>query len=236
MKFSPPLEQGRLIKRYKRFMADIKRQDGSTVTIHCPNTGSMKNCLAPGAPVWFSDSGNPKRKYPHTWELTATPEGDLAGINTHRANPLVREAIEAGMIEPLQGFDSIRAEVKYGHEGSRIDFLVTKGGLQWYVEVKNVTLKEDGCGYFPDAISTRGTKHLRELEAVAEQNDHCRALLVFCVQHSGIEQVAPAAHIDSAYAKALEQAIKKGVYVLALKAELCATEFKLTSQVPVVGV
>ncbi|WP_049723830.1 DNA/RNA nuclease SfsA [Gilvimarinus polysaccharolyticus] len=219
MKDKQSWQRGQLLRRYKRFLADVELSDGSSLTIHCPNTGSMRECLAPGSPCWFSHSDSKTRKYPNTWEVATTPTGDLAGINTGRANALVREAIEAGVIAELDGYETIKAEVKYGTENSRIDFLLTGGGADCYVEVKNVTLMEgQGQGYFPDAVSTRGSKHLRELAAMVESG--ARAVLVFCVQHSGIERVAAAEHIDPAYSQAFYNAIARGVEVLAYRAEI----------------
>ena len=170
MKFDPALGEGLLLRRYKRFLADIQLSSGEIITIHCPNTGSMKNCWLENTPCWFSDSGNAKRKYRHTLEITTTPEGALAGVNTGRANALVEEAIHSGVIRELQGYDSLRREVKYGEENSRIDLLLSRDDGDCYVEVKNVTLAEGARGMFPDAVSVRGAKHLRELQIVL-----CRA-------------------------------------------------------------
>ncbi|MDO3386105.1 DNA/RNA nuclease SfsA [Gilvimarinus sp. SDUM040013] len=228
-----PWAKGRLIKRYKRFLADVETSDGNQITIHCPNTGSMRNCIAEGSACWYSESDSKTRKYPHTWEVATTPEGDLAGINTNRANHLVREALVAGVVKPLAGFEQLRSEVKYGNENSRIDFLLTGAHGDCYVEVKNVTLKEQGCGYFPDAVSTRGVKHLRELMHVKALGH--RAVLLFCVQHSGIDRVKPADHIDSTYGAVLREAQTAGVELLAYSAELCPAQsrIELTHEVPV---
>ena len=230
----PPLKCASLVRRYKRFLADIELEDGSVKTIHCPNTGSMKACIAPGSACWYSTSDNPKRKYPDTWEIATTPDGDLAGINTGRANSLVREAIEAGVVSELKDYDCIRAEVKYGREKSRIDFLLSAEGRQpCYVEVKNVTLcLGGGLGAFPDAVSERGTKHLRELTSVAQQGD--RAVILFCVQHSAIQKVRAAVEIDPAYAEALKIAHDQGVEVLAYGARLSEEEIVLNRQLQVI--
>lgn len=218
MQDKKPWQKGRLLRRYKRFLADVETLRGEKLTIHCPNTGSMRNCIAPGSDCWYSESDSKTRKYPHTWEVATTPDGDWAGINTGRANHLVREALEAGVIEPLACFDQLRSEVRYGAEKSRIDFLLTGPGGDCYVEVKSVTLKEEGRGYFPDAVSTRGAKHLRELIHMKEQGH--RAVLLFCVQHSGIDEVGPADHIDPDYGRALRAAAKAGVEILAYKADI----------------
>ncbi|NIB42905.1 DNA/RNA nuclease SfsA [Pseudomaricurvus alkylphenolicus] len=232
MKIDPALEEGVLLRRYKRFLADVRLPDGKEITIHCPNTGSMKNCLAEGSPCWFSTSDNPKRKYPNTWEIATTPDGDLAGINTGRANALVVEAIESGVVAELQGYDELKTEVRYGEERSRIDILLSRGDERCYVEVKNVTLCEGaGQGFFPDAVSSRGTKHLRELALMASQGH--RAVLMFCVQHSGIESVSPAQSIDPEYANTLREVVAEGVEVVAYKARLDPTEIVLTEALAV---
>ena len=166
MQFEFQLESAPLIKRYKRFLTDIRMPDGSTTTIHCPNTGSMRNCLDDVRQVWYWDSGNEKRKYPHTLELIETNSGDYIGVNTGRANALVKEALQ-NRVFPELDHDTLRSEVKYGQENSRIDFLLEKDGRNAWVEVKSVTLLEsdlgEGRGFFPDAVSSRGTKHLRHL-------------------------------------------------------------------------
>ncbi|KFZ37387.1 XRE family transcriptional regulator [Shewanella mangrovi] len=231
MHFEPPLQRGRLLKRYKRFLADIELADGSVTTIHCPNTGSMKNCLFPGESVWFSSSDNPKRKYPYTWELMQTPSGDLIGINTGRANQLAEEAIRDGIIKELKGYKTLKREVRYGSENSRIDIMLTDGEQpDCYVEVKSATLLEGEHGFFPDAVTERGQKHLRELMSVVNQGQ--RGVLLFIVQHTGIHDVAAARHIDSAYAELLETALSVGVEVLAYCSELNYNEFKVTRKVP----
>lgn len=231
MKLSPPLQQGTLIKRYKRFMADISLPDGSELTLHCPNTGSMKNCAEPGSAVWFSDSGNPKRKYRHTWELVAVGNGAIAGINTGRANGLVKEAIAGGLIPELADYEHIRTEVKYGAENSRIDLLLERVGQQCYVEVKSLTLGEGEIGYFPDAVTERGRKHLRELETMVKQGH--RAVLFFCVQHNGVKVARPADHIDPKYGAALRQAHQNGVEVMAWQCDLSAAEITIARALPV---
>jgi sugar fermentation stimulation protein A len=213
MKFASTLQRGTLIKRYKRFLADVETAQGEIITIHCPNTGSMRHCAEPGFGVWYSDSGNPKRKYRCTWELAEDFHGNLIGINTNNANKLVKEALEHGVISELSDFPELRTEVKYGEENSRIDLLLSGQEVDCYVEVKSVTLLEDEQGFFPDAVSTRGQKHLRELAKIAAARN--RAILFYCVQHTGIETVQPAREIDPAYADALLDAQSAGVEVLA---------------------
>ncbi len=230
MYFDPPLLQGTLIRRYKRFLADIETATGEQLTIHCANTGSMKNCLVSDSPLWYSDSGNWKRKYRHTWEIATTADGQLAGINTSRANALVEEAIIAGHLPSCGPYDQLLREVKYG-ENSRADFCLVHKGLHTYIEVKNVTLAESGQGYFPDAVSVRAHKHLDELTQIAQTGG--RAILVFCVQHSGITSVAPACHIDPVYGKKLKRAAEAGVAIYALRGPLSAKEITLNQTIPV---
>ncbi|ARD23776.1 MULTISPECIES: DNA/RNA nuclease SfsA [Shewanella] len=233
MDFTPPLQKGTLLKRYKRFLADVKLEDGSEITIHCPNTGSMKNCLFPGETVWFSTSDNPKRKYPHTWEISATPEQHLIGINTGRANALAEEAIKSGVITELSGYANIKREVKYGDENSRIDILLSDDTQPLcYVEVKSCTLLEQTVGYFPDSVTARGQKHLRELMHMVSLGH--RAVLLFVVQHSGINLVQAAEHIDPQYALLLKQAVNSGVEVLAYQTEISATSSIITRSCKVI--
>lgn len=231
MIFEPPLHKACLLRRYKRFLADIELPSGKQITVHCPNTGSMKHCIVEGSDCWYSSSENPKRKYPFTWEIASTQSGHLAGINTTRANALVKEALQANLIKELSAYDTIKSEVKYGSESSRIDFLLS-GTYRpnCYVEVKNVTLGVgDGLGLFPDAVSERGTKHLRELITMAQKG--ARAVLIFCVQHTGIDRVAPADDIDPTYGKALRQAISEGVEVLAYRCKLSTKEIAVEQRI-----
>ncbi|KMV72165.1 transcriptional regulator [bacteria symbiont BFo1 of Frankliniella occidentalis] len=219
MEFSPDLQPARLVKRYKRFLADVVTPQGEELTIHCANTGAMTGCATPGDTVWYSTSTSLTRKYPHSWELTETQQGDWICVNTLRANGLVREALNAGQIAELSGYDTLLPEVKYGAENSRIDFLLQASDRRnCYIEVKSVTLLQQGKGYFPDAVTVRGQKHLRELSQIAQSGQ--RAVLFFAVLHSGIEDVAPARHIDARYAELLSQARQNGVEVLCYKAQL----------------
>lgn len=229
MKFEPQLESATLIKRYKRFLADIRLPDSSERTIHCANTGAMTGCAEAGNRVWYSTSDNPKRKYPNSWELSETRQGHRICVNTIRANQLALEAIQAGVITQLQGYEQLQTEVKYGQENSRIDLLLSANNQpNCYVEVKSVTLLDEkltGQGYFPDAVTLRGQKHLRELTQMAQSGS--RAVLLFTVLHSGIEKVSPAHHIDADYSQLLKYAQEQGVEILCYKAELCDTEIKL---------
>lgn len=233
MKFTPALQHATLIQRYKRFLADVVTPEGEHMTLHCPNTGAMTGCATPGDRVWYSTSLNPKRKYAHTWEITETQQGAFICVNTQRANPLVKEAIDAGLIPELTGYSVIKGEVKYGEEGSRIDFMLQADDRpECYIEVKSVTLADKDNGYFPDAVTLRGQKHLRELMSVAAAGK--RAVLLFAVLHSAIERFSPARHIDPKYAQLLNEAQKQGVEVFAYKAELSADNMTLKSTLPVV--
>ena len=234
MQFDPPLEEGRLLQRYKRFLADIETLQGERLTIHCPNTGAMLNCQNPGGPIWFSRSSDPKRKLPGTWELAQTPQGRLACINTARANPLVEEALRGGLISQLAGFAALRREVRFGTENSRVDFLLEFASGPAYVEVKSVTLgfADSTTAAFPDTRSERACKHLRELSRLAQQG--VRAVQLYCVNLSGIQAVRPAAEIDPQYARALADARAAGVEVLAYACELSVAGMKLAKPLPVV--
>lgn len=239
MKFSEPLVEGQLIRRYKRFLADVRLSDGTEVTAHCPNTGSMRGCQPENARVWLSESNNPKRKLKYTWELVETGPGQLACVNTARPNAQARHAVQAGQVPELDGYRECRSEVKYGAENSRIDLFL--GGHESapdaWVEVKNVTLAEEDEGFFPDAVTTRGQKHLRELMAQVAAGD--RAVLFFVVNHTGIGRVRPAYHIDPVYGRLLREAAAAGVEIIAYRAALADVDgnpsgnLTLTERVPV---
>lgn len=234
-KHDQPFQKATFLRRYKRFLADVRLADGSEVTVHCPNTGAMTNCLVPDSPCWISESSSPKRKYRYTWEIATAVGRKKAGINTGRANQLVIDAIQREGVERLRGYRSIASEVRYGDERSRIDLLLTdhpgRPGQACYVEVKNVTYGlSSGRGLFPDAVSTRGCKHLRELMGVAAQGQ--RAVLLFCVQHSGIQWVEPADDVDPLYAATLRQALDNGVEVLAYRAKLSGRGIALDWEIP----
>ena len=233
MHFSPLLEEARLLRRYKRFLADIELASGEQMTIHCPNTGSMLNCMKEGGSVWFSRSNDPKRKLPGTWEISETPQGRLACVNTGRANAIVEEALRAGVIPELAGFTALRREVAYGEEKSRIDFHLTYDSGPAFVEVKSVTLGFDGStiAAFPDAVTQRGAKHLRELATLARQG--VRAVQLYCVNLTGIEAVRPAEEIDPGYAIALRAAVLDGVEVLAYGVTLDNQQVRIDRALPV---
>ncbi|MCQ4249469.1 DNA/RNA nuclease SfsA [Pseudomonas stutzeri] len=234
MRFTTALEQGRLVRRYKRFLADIVTDEGEHLCIHCPNTGSMLNCMGEGARVWFQRNSDPKRKLPGTWELVETPQGRLACVNTARANRLVEEALLAGVISELAGFTALKREVAYGVENSRVDFRLDYPAGPAYVEVKSVTLGfgDTAVAAFPDAVTTRGARHLRELAALAREG--IRAVQLYCVNLTGIEAVRPASEIDPLYADALREAVAAGVEVLAYGVELSEQEIRLAHRLPVV--
>ncbi|OBU33272.1 DNA/RNA nuclease SfsA [Photobacterium kishitanii] len=227
MKFSPPLQAAILLKRYKRFLADIELSNGEVRTIHCANTGAMTGCAEPGTTVWYSTSDNKKRKYPNSWQLAHTVANDWICVNTIQANHLVKEAIEQQRIPELENYDSLRTEVKYGTENSRIDLLLeSQNRPRCYIEVKSVTLlANNGQGYFPDAVTIRGQKHLRELTQMAQQGS--RAVLFFAVLHTGINKVNVAQHIDAEYAQLLQQAVNAGVEIICYRATINADEIKL---------
>ena len=218
MLFDPPLTEATLLRRYKRFLADVRTADGREFTAHCPNTGSMLGCMTPGSRVWLSRSDDTKRKYAHTWQLVEA-DGTPVGINTGLANRLVEEAIAGGVIRELDRWPALRREVRYGLRRSRIDLLLEDGASQCYVEVKNVTAAvEDGVAVFPDAVSTRGTRHLEELMLMREEGHD--AALVFCVQRADVTCVRPADDIDPVYGARLREAADAGVQVLAYGADV----------------
>ena len=234
----PKLIDARLVRRYKRFLADVTLPDGSVITVHCPNTGAMTGCAPEGARVWLSQSDNPKRKYPHTWELVETAQG-IVSVNTGRANALVSEVLHAGDagISPFGRLDEIRSEVKIPDDRGRFDFCLQQGDATIWVEVKSATLllaasqAESSVGAFPDAVSTRAQKHVRELAAQVATGD--RAALVFCAQHTAIEQVQLAWDIDPTYAQAVNAAADQGVEVYALGCSTDLHNFELDRQLAV---
>lgn len=231
MIFNHPLEKSILKKRYKRFLADVEHPTLGEMTVHCPNTGSMKNCWEEGWQAWLLDSQNPKRKYRYTWVVSENESGELIGVNTHFANEIVYEAILNRCIQELTEFEEVKKEVKYGEENSRIDILLSdKAGQKTYIEVKSVTLLEDNeTGYFPDSVTTRGQKHLRELIHCVQKGH--RAVLFFLVQHTGINKVSAAEHIDSEYTRLLQQAMDAGVEVLVYNTTITAREIKINKAV-----
>lgn len=231
MNFTSPLIRATLQRRYKRFLADVTLEDGSTVVAHCPNTGAMTGCADSGNTVWLRHSDDPKRKLAYTWELSVTQQGHWIGINTHNANHIVAEALATSQLTPLGHYAHHRREVPFGKERSRVDFLLTDDAKpDCYVEVKSVTLLQDGQGYFPDAKTSRGTKHLRELTDRVHEGH--RAVLMFCVQHTGIHSVAVARHIDADYADALNEARHAGVEIFALGCQIDEKKIEANQLLP----
>ena len=228
MKFDKPLIEGTLLKRYKRFLADVKLHDGQYITAHCPNSGSMKTCKKPGWKVLVSESDNPARKLKHTWEMVHNGKCWI-GINTQIPNKIAREAIQNGVIPELNGYDQIQSEVKYG-KNSRIDLLLKGSKGTCYVEVKNVTLVEaDGFYKFPDAVTERGRKHLYELSEMVKIGH--RAVILFVIQRSDGTTFKPADHIDLKYAQALKEVHQQGVEILAYRANVSPTEIELKNKI-----
>ncbi len=236
MRFPQPLLPGILLRRYKRFLADIRLDDGREITAHCPNSGSMKTVAIPGNRALVSPADNPKRKLKWTWEVAYVGDGSVAAlVNTALPNRVVREGIETGRIPELAGFDGIRPEVRYG-ERSRIDLLLTGDGRpDTYVEVKNVTLLADdepGIARFPDAVTTRGTRHLRELMGVVRAGG--RGVLVFHAARGDAGEVRPADAIDPEYGRTLREAHAAGVEILAYRVEVTPTGAVIEGRLPVV--
>ena len=217
MRFPLPLRRATLLTRYKRFLSDHRFEDGSTVTAHVANPGAMTGLIDEGLETWLSPAANPKRKLPFSWEMVRIGQG-LVGVSTGWPNRLAAEAIEAGAIPPLAGYDTIRREVAYGTR-SRVDFLLeAEDRPPCYVEVKNVHLKRGPAAEFPDSVTARGTKHLRELAAVAQGG--ARAVMLYIVQREDCDSFTLAADIDPAYAAAFAEARTSGVEALAYACRL----------------
>jgi sugar fermentation stimulation protein A len=227
MRFKSRLIRGTLIQRYKRFLADVRLENGEIVTAHCTNTGSMMGCKEPGSAVYISRSENLGRKLPYTWELI-NADGGWVGINTMHPNKLVPEAVESGVIKELCGYATIRREVKVSAH-SRLDLCLEGSNGSCFVEVKNVTLAINGTAAFPDAVSERGTKHLKELMRLKRQGH--RAAIVFVIQRGDCDSFRPADEIDSEYGRWLRRAVKAGVEALPYRAKVTATEIILTQRI-----
>jgi sugar fermentation stimulation protein A len=226
----PPFITGRLIKRYKRFLADVQLDNGSTVTAHCPNSGSMTNCSEPGRKVYLSQHNNPKRKLPYTWELIDMGSS-LVGVNTLVPNRLVAEAVSAKAIAELKDFDTIQSEVKVSSH-SRLDLKLEKASLPpCYVEIKNCTLVEEGRALFPDAVTARGRKHLEELQILAKSGNRC--VMFFLIQRMDAKSFSPADDIDPAYGNALRQAFAHGVELLAYDVVIDFKQIHVNRRLPI---
>ncbi len=228
MQFETPLQPATLVKRYKRFLADVITEGGQEITVHCPNSGSMRGCSTPGSPVMLSTSPNLKRKYPQTLEMIR--EGDTwIGVNTMLTNKIVAEAILEGRIKELRNIDTLTREVCTS-KSSRLDLLLERGDEKIYVEIKNCSLVEDGWATFPDAVTARGTKHLNELAELVKKGH--RGVIFFCIQRTDAEKFRPAAHIDPLYAQTLAEVDRKGVEILAYQAEITPESIIINTKIP----
>ncbi len=229
MLFTNSLQEATLVKRYKRFLADVVTDEGQEITVHCPNSGSMRGCSAPGSKVMLSTSPNPKRKYPQGLEMVQV-DGTWIGINTMLTNGIVAEAIMDGRIKELQKIEKLTREVKTS-KSSRLDLLLERGDEKIYVEIKNCSLVEDDWAMFPDAVTARGTKHLNELAMLVEKGH--QGVLFFCIQRNDADKFKPAAHIDPLYAKTLSEVAQKGVQILAYQAEVTPESIEITKFIPI---
>ncbi len=227
MNFNEPLIHGRLIKRYKRFLADVKLDNGEIVTAHCTNTGSMKSCLEDNAEVYLSPVNDPNRKTKFTWEMIKI-NGDWIGINTGNPNKLAFEAVKDGKIEKLKGYTEVKREVKF--DDSRFDVMAKSEKETCFIEVKNVTFKEGNYALFPDAVTSRGKKHLETLIKVKEQG--MRAVMLYIIQRMDVDTFAPAKEIDPEYSKTLKMAYKKGVEIIPMQAKVTPEKIELVKELP----
>jgi sugar fermentation stimulation protein A len=228
MQFSSPLTEGVLIKRYKRFLVDIRLANGNIITAHCPNTGTMLTCSTPGSAVCLSISNNLKRKYQYTLEMIKAGT-TWVGVNTSRTNRLVAEALLQGKIAEFKGVDEVVSEIKTSRH-TRLDLRIVQGASSTYMEVKNCSLAIGGCAMFPDAITVRGTKHLHELTRLVEEGS--KAAIFFLVQRMDADRFAPAIHIDPDYGKALHQAIAAGIKVLVYQASVSPEGIHVVNSLP----
>lgn len=222
MKFEKPLVHGTLVKRYKRFLADVKLDDGTVVIAHCTNSGSMKSCLEDGAEVYLTPVNDPKRKTKFTWEMILI-NGDWVGINTAVPNKLAFDAISIGSIPELTGYTHVKREVTFGD--SRFDVYAENEFEKCFIEVKNVSMKEGKYALFPDAVTTRGQKHLKTLMDVKKNG--IRAVMLYIIQRGDVAIFAPAKEIDPNYAVLLKQAYKAGVEVIPMQAKVTPVGIEL---------
>ena len=215
----PPLIKGTLVKRYKRFFADIELEDGEIVTAHCPNTGPMTGIYIPGKPVYISPSNNPKRKLKYTWEIIEIDEPPTwVGVNTNLPNKAVRSLLEQKLIPELADFSELKSEVKYGQENSRVDFLMTHtDGTPIYIEVKNTTWTDGSLALFPDTVTTRGQKHIRELMSMLPE---ARVCMLYFVNRGDCDSFAPGDSTDPKYGQLLREAMAKGLEVYACSCDV----------------
>jgi len=225
----PPLVKGTLLRRYQRFLADVVLENGDTVTAHCPNTGSMKDCCAPDRPVYLSVHDNPRRKLKYTWELIQMPTS-LVGVNTLMPNRLVKHAVQAGQVAELSGYGTVRSEVKIGAH-TRVDLMLQDGrGGICHVEIKNCTMVRDGVARFPDAVTARGLKHLQELAGQVAAGH--RSVMFYVIQRMDAAAFAPADDIDPAYGSALRNALANGVEILAYDVHIDLRAIRLNRRLP----
>jgi sugar fermentation stimulation protein A len=225
----PQLNTGTLIRRYKRFLADVKLSTGETVTAHCPNTGSMTGCSEPGRAVYLSYHDNPNRKYPYTWQLIRMPTS-LVGVNTLIPNRLLYESLLAGVLPEFAGIREVRREVTVG-KSSRIDLMLTdRDGARCYIEVKNCTLVNGGVAQFPDAVTARGLKHINALQQLARRGH--RVVMFYFVQRMDADRFQPADTIDPAYGRRLRQALAKGLEVIAYDVAITTRQIRLNRRLP----
>lgn len=225
----PELIRGTLVKRYKRFMADVELKNGKMVTAHCPNSGSMQECCEPGRPVYLSFHNNPKRKLKYTWELIEMPTS-LVGVNTQIPNKLVTKAIKTGLIGELDGYDGVVREVKTPNN-SRLDILLSRGETNFcFVEIKNCTLVKDGIAFFPDAVTSRGLKHLVELRSLVAQNTRC--VMFYLIQRMDAHRFQPADQIDPAYGRELRRAVANGVETIAYDVRIDLASITINRKIP----
>ena len=229
MKIEAPLLRGRLLRRYKRFLADVELDSGETIIAHCPNTGSLLGCTPPGALAVLRDSQNPARKLRYTWQ-TVEVDGAWVNVDTSLPNSVVAEAIEAGELDELAGYEELRREIKYGRN-SRIDILLERGEDRCYVEVKSTTLARGGVAQFPDAVTVRGRKHLLELaDQVAAGH---RAVIFFLVARDDVEAFAPADDIDPEYGATLREVLDRGVEALAYTTHVRPDSLSVSRRLPI---
>ncbi len=227
MNFNKSLIHGTLIKRYKRFLADVKLDSGEIITAHCTNSGTMKSCLEDNAEVYLTPVDDPKRKTKFTWEMIKI-NGDWVGINTGNPNKLAFDAVKNGDIEKLKGYTEVKREVKF--DDSRFDVMAKNEHETCFIEVKNVTYKEENYALFPDAVTTRGKKHLETLIKVKEQG--MRAVMLYVIQRMDVNVFAPAKEIDPEYAKTLKKAFKKGVEIIPVLAKVTPESIELVKELP----
>lgn len=229
--FDPPLESARLVRRYKRFLADVECPDGRQLTLHCANTGAMTGCSEPGLEVWYTTSHNPARKYPHGLEVVCTPLGRV-GVNTARANQVVHEALLESRVAGIAGYSRIAREVRVPGTDARLDFCLEGMAGRCWIEVKSMTLGDaSGRGAFPDAVSARALRHVETLAECRARGD--RAVLLFCAQHSGIAWATTADEVDPAYGAAVRRAAAAGVEVLAFACRIDRQSISLGDPLPV---